>query len=99
MDPLTVRRRARGAKCPGVATGFSAEKGVVEGQSPPPWPPAPKPVASPSACEIYREWIEAQVVLGRNAMSSYQDLVERHGFTHAYNSVKRFVGRLKARET
>ncbi len=53
---------------------------------------------SPSACEIHREWIEAQVTLGRNAMSIYQDLVERHGFTHAYNSVKRFVGRLKARE-
>lgn len=24
-------------------------------------------------------------------MSIYQDLVEQHGFTHRYNSVKRFV--------
>jgi transposase len=47
---------------------------------------------------MYREWVESQVVLGRNAMSIYQDLVEQHGFTHAYNSVKRFVARLKARE-
>jgi transposase len=47
---------------------------------------------------MHREWIEAQVQLGRNATSIYQDLVEGHGFTHAYNSVKRFVGRLKARE-
>jgi hypothetical protein len=31
-------------------------------------------------------------------MSIYQDLVEGHGFIHAYNSVKRFVGALKARE-
>ena len=30
-------------------------------------------------------------------MSIYQDLVEAHGFTHAYNSVKRFVAQLKAR--
>jgi transposase len=98
VDPRTVRRLSREAKCPGVATGFSAEKAVVDGQNPPPRPPAPNTVATASACEIYREWIEAQVVLGRNAMSIYQDLVERHGFTHAYNSVKRFVGRLKARE-
>lgn len=31
-------------------------------------------------------------------MSFYQDLVERHRFIHVYNSVKRFVGALKARE-
>ena len=52
---------------------------------------------SPSACEPHRAWIEAQVGLGRNAVSIYQDLVEGHGFTHAYNSVKRFVASLKAR--
>ena len=66
-------------------------KSSAEGQNPPPRPPAPKPLLTPSACEIHREWIESQVALGRNAMSIYQDLVERHGFTHAYNSVKRFV--------
>ena len=38
------------------------------------------------------------MALGRNAMSIYQDLVERFGFTHRYNSVKRFVRALKARE-
>ena len=31
-------------------------------------------------------------------MSIYQDLVEQHGFAHRYNSVKRFVAQLKARE-
>ena len=36
--------------------------------------------------------------LGRNAQSIYQDLVERHGFEHRYNSVKRFVRTLRARE-
>jgi hypothetical protein len=38
------------------------------------------------------------VALGRNAMSIYQDLVEKFGFAHRYNSVKRFVAALKARE-
>jgi transposase len=49
-------------------------------------------------CVEYSEWIETQVQLGRNAMSIYQDLVEQHGFTHRYNSVKRFVAKLRARE-
>jgi transposase len=53
---------------------------------------------APSACEPHRAWIESQLQLGRNAVSIYQDLVERHGFPHAYNSVKRFVARLRARE-
>jgi hypothetical protein len=30
-------------------------------------------------------------------VSIYQDLVEAHGFAHAYNSVKRFVATLKRR--
>jgi len=33
-----------------------------------------------SACEPYRDWIEAQIRLGRNAMAIYQDLVDQHGF-------------------
>ena len=51
-----------------------------------------------SACEPHRAWIEAQVALGRNAMSIYQDLVDASGFQHRYNSVKRFVATLRARE-
>ena len=30
-------------------------------------------------------------------MSIYQDLAQTHGFTHAYNSVKRFVATLTRR--
>ena len=92
VDRKTIRRYAA-ANSPGVATGA-----VVDGfQTPPPRPPAPVGVAS-SACEPQRAFIEAQVRLGRNAQSIYQDLVERHGFAHRYNSVKRFVRVLKARE-
>ena len=99
VDRKTIRRYARQAEAnsPGVATG-SAD-GV--GQTPPPRPPALTPAvaaATVSACEPHRPWIETQVSLGRNAVSIYQDLVEGHGFAHQYNSVKRFVGRLKGRE-
>ena len=72
-------------------------------QIPPGWPPAPErearpPGITPSGCEPHRAWIESQLDLGRNAQSLYQDLVEQKGFAHAYNSVKRFVAQLRARE-
>lgn len=51
-----------------------------------------------SACEPHRAFIEAQLRLRRNFMAIYQDLVDNHGFTGAYNSVKRFAGGLRARE-
>lgn len=94
------------SKSPGVATG-SGER--VE-QNPPPRPPAqetsvsvsessgdayPIPAHARSACEEYRPWIEEQVRLGRNAVSIYQDLVERFAFEHKYNSVKRFCRALR----
>lgn len=91
VDRKTIRRYA--ANSPGVATG-SAGSGE---QIPPPRPPAAASV-TPSACEPHRSFIEAQVQLGRNAQSVYQDLVELYGFRHRYNSVKRFVRVLKARE-
>ncbi len=90
VDRKTIRRYA--ANSPGVATGSAAD----EEQTPPPRPPALKTAVS--ACEPHREFIAAQVALGRNAVSIYQDLVEAHGFDHAYNSVKRYVRGLRARE-
>lgn len=70
-------------------------------QNSPPRPPAYSkgtesiPFHARSACEPHRPWIEEQVQLGRNAMSIYQDLVDRFNFNHKYNSVKRFVRKLK----
>jgi transposase/5S rRNA maturation endonuclease (ribonuclease M5) len=81
----------------GVATGSL----VQSGQNTPPRPPGPKdnlPKHARSACEPHRQWIEEQVRLGRNAMAMYQDLVELFGFTHRYNSVKRFVRRLRRKD-
>jgi transposase len=99
VDRKTIRRYEREAKSPGVATGSEPGKtGNTPGQIPPPRPPARPPKQARSACEEHRAWIEAQVELGRNAQSIYQDLVESGRFTHQYNSVKRFVRSLKARE-
>jgi len=50
---------------------------------------------SQSACAIYRELIEAELRSGRNAMGIWQDLVDRHGFTGGYQSVKRMVRLLR----
>jgi transposase len=89
------------ANSPRVATGSDpapiTEAGVVAAQIPPPWPPAPASVST-SLCEVHREFIEAQLRLRRNATAIYQDLVDSHGFTAAYNSVKRFVSALRHKE-
>lgn len=92
IDRKTIRAYQRDlcavpSNSPGVATGG--------GQIPPPRPPA---VSSPSRCEQHREFIEAQLRLKRNAMAIYQDLVDRFGFDGAYNSVKRFVAKIRTVE-
>jgi len=48
-----------------------------------------------SECEPFRETIELELSRGRNAIGIWQDLVTDHGFTGAYNTVKRFVRKLR----
>jgi transposase len=48
-----------------------------------------------SACDPYRETIELGLSRGRNAMAIWQDLVDQHGFAGGYQSVKRFVRKLR----
>ncbi len=102
IDRKTVRSYrtrwlAEIANSPGVATGSVAPNAIHRAQIPPPWPPAPVS-GSTSLCEVHREFIEAQLRLRRNATAIYQDLVDLHGFTAAYNSVKRFVRSLRHQE-
>jgi transposase len=47
--------------------------------------------ATPSASEPHREFIAEGLARGRNAMGIWQELVDQHGFTGSYESVKRFV--------
>ena len=67
-----------------VITGFLSE--VTE----------PEPVKRRSgASEAYREMIELELSRGRNSMGIWQDLVDKHGFTSSYQSVQRFVLKLR----
>ena len=92
LGETEVNDHSKSPTLEGVATGSFA-------QNPPRRPPAiGDPLPTCSACEPYRKWIEEQLSLGRNAMSIYQDLVELFGFTHQYNSVKRFVRRLRKKD-
>ncbi len=110
IDRKTIRRYMR-QNSPGsiqipppVATSKSPTPATDPIEIPPPRPPAeslgssPIPFHARSACEPHRKWIEEQVRLGRNAMAIYQDLVERFCFEHKYNSVKRFVRKLKHKD-
>lgn len=107
IDRKTIRRYiqendlGRIQNPPPVATSNSSTLATGQIDNPPPRPPVYSvdanqiPFHARSACEPYRQWIEKQVRLGRNAMSIYQDLVELFSFDHKYNSVKRFIRRLK----
>ena len=69
----------------GVTTGFL--QGIRA--------PAGSAQCSASACEPYRELIVLELERGRNAMGIYQDLVDGHGFTGGYQSVQRWVRKLR----
>src|SRR3984893_910137 len=49
-----------------------------------------------SQCEPLAEVIMAKVEVGLSAQRIYQDLVEESGFTDSYQSVKRFVRKLRS---
>ena len=59
--------------------------------------PVPRPDRAPSAsaCEPYRTLIAEALGRGRNAMAIWQDLIDDHGFTARYASVRRFVQSLR----
>jgi transposase len=96
IDRKTIRSyqrlyEAQRANSPGVAAD------PID-QIPPPWPlagGAGVPPVAASKCEPHRAFIDAQLRLGRNATAIYQDMVDRHGFDGAYNSVKRFAAQLR----
>lgn len=103
--PASVREVSTDSGCPKPASCEQVSTDSKRAQAPPataapgsPDGPAPPPppgrASSASACEPYRESIEEALSRGRNAMAIYQDLVDRHGFTAKYASVKRFVHKL-----
>ena len=85
----------RGQAKPAIEVSTDSEGGLgpVESDTRPGRSP------SASACEPYREFIEAALAKGRNAMAIWQDLVDGHGFGEKYSSVKRFVRKLRGSST
>ena len=58
-------------------------------------PPSEDSAPSASVCAPYRQLIEQGLGRGRNAMAIWQDLVSDHGFAGGYQTVKRFVHKLR----
>jgi hypothetical protein len=88
----------------GVTTDFcwekpSSEATTVSDHSHPDIEPASGSATpknrTPSACEPYREIIELGLDRGRNAMAIWQDLVTSYGFEKSYQSVKRYVQKIR----
>lgn len=99
--------RANAAISPGVSTDPRAKPAISPMVSTDPNPaisvgevstdpPAPSRAPQASACEPFRERIEAALAVGRNARAIWQDLVDQVGFPGGYASVRRFVHRLRA---
>jgi transposase len=85
---------------PGVSTDPEPPKPAISGEvstdsKAAAWPPAPSRAPSASACEPFRELIVEALSKGRNAKAIWQDLVDDHGFTARYASVRRFVLKLR----
>jgi transposase len=55
----------------------------------------PQQNTTTSTSEPYRELIEREMQKGRNAKGIWQDLVDDHGFAGGYQSVKRFINKLR----
>jgi transposase len=91
VDRETVSRYLLLAKPAISTTGFEGA-----GEAKPAISTAGKGVGRKSQCEPLAEVIVAKVEVGLSAQRIYQDLVEETGFTDSYQSVKRFVRKLRS---
>jgi transposase len=86
-----------------TVTKYGREAGLL--RRPPGWrseaeaTAAAPPRSSKSCCEPYREFIEAELAKGSHGVSIFQALVEHHGYTDSYQTVKRFIRPLRASTT
>lgn len=94
--PLRRIEEAPGVRRETISAYLKAAGIAVRGRGRPDERPA-KPAIAPSAsaCEPHRTLIEEALGRGRNAMAIWQDLVDDHGFTARYASVKRYVAAVR----
>lgn len=108
LDRKTVRRYLNaGAKSPTISTpGSTSSDSKSPGVSTPgvsdvasAAPEALRaPVGRPSLCEPHRQCIELKLEAGLSSQRIYQDLIDEVGFGGSYQSVKRFVQGLRAKQ-
>jgi hypothetical protein len=89
--PSKGKATAKPANADEVTTGFGVELSALEQQP-------PQPVPSASLCEPFRDAIELGLSQGRNATAIWQDLVSESGFRGGYQTVKRFVHKLRGNQ-
>ena len=88
-DPEPVN----GQNVPEVPTDFFEPDGQNQPKVPADLPPAP--VTNSSAIQPYAETVRSFFLQRLTAQRIYQDLVEQHGFKGSYDSVKRYVRKLR----
>src|SRR5579864_7009292 len=85
------RPPAKPANANAVTTGFGVESIGQEVEN-------PKRIRSASACEPFREAIELGLSRGRDATAIWQDLVAENAFDGGYQTVKRYVRKLRGNQ-
>jgi hypothetical protein len=86
--PTKGKAKATAKPANDVTTGFGVESTGLEVEN-------PKRIRSASACEPFREAIELGLSRGRDATAIWQDLVAESGFDGGYQTVKRYVRKLR----
>src|ERR1700689_4804046 len=77
----------RGPSKPAIEVTTGSELGKTSSK--------PDAGGSDSDCQPYAELIALELERGRNATGIWQDLVDSHGFAGGYQSVKRYVRKLR----
>jgi transposase len=111
VDRETVGRYLRLRANPAISTPGSDTKGALESnpaistsgsdtsgalESNPAISTSGRGAGRKSQCEPLTETISAKIEAGLSAQRVYQDLVTENGFTDSYQSVKRFVRKIRA---
>ena len=92
-ENLSTQGKAKATAKPAnaVTTGFGTESTGLEEEN-------PKRIRSASACEPFREAIELGLSRGRDATAIWQDLVAENGFDGGYQTVKRYVRKMRGNQ-
>lgn len=78
--------------------GFESKPAITQSKCPPDEASdAARLLSSRSVCEEHSEFIRERLARGMDAYYIWQDLKVERGFTHGYDSVKRYVRKLKVK--